>query len=151
MNDGSGKRQEDERALQHERATGQCCRHHHRRFVVSGVVRAEHVRQTLSSRLVVACVVEASRGQVQDGLLHDNRDKAIVVPCHFSSAAAALFVAHHPCPPHPCCPCPLLHHRCRRLAATLVIVAIAFAALFVTSLLLAVVLVSTARLPHYRR
>ena len=152
MNDGWDKRQEDERALQHERTTGQCCRHHHhRRSVVSGVVRAERVSQSSSGRLVVACVVEASGGQVQDGLLHDNRDKAIVVPCHVSSVAAALFVAHHPRPHRPCRPRPLLHHRCRRLTATLVTVAIALAALFVASSLPAVVLVSTTRLPHSRR
>ena len=151
MNDGWGERQEDERASQHERTTGQCCCHHHRRSVVSGIVRAERVSQSSYGRLVVACVVEASGGQVQYGLLHDNRDEAIVVPCHVSSVAAALFVAHHPCPHRPCRPRPLLHHRRRRLPATLVTVAITLAALFVVSSLPAVVHVSTARLPHSRR
>jgi hypothetical protein len=148
MNDGWGERKEDERASQHERTTGQCCCHHHRRLVVSGIVRAERVRQSLSGQLVVACVVEASGGQVQDGLLHDNRDEAIVVPCNVSSVTTALFVTHHPRPHCPCRPCPLLHHRCRRLTATLITVAIALVALFVASSLPAVVLVSTARLAH---
>ena len=59
--------------------------------------RAEHVHQSLSGRLVVAHVVDASGGRVQDSLLHDDGDEAIVVvPRHVSSVAAALFVAHHP-------------------------------------------------------
>jgi hypothetical protein len=130
--------------------------------VVADVVRAERVRQSSSGRLVVAHVVEASKGRVQDGLLHDDGDKAIiVVPRHVSSVAAALFIAHHPRHHRPCRPNPLLCHRCCRSPATLVTVAIALTALFVTALIMAmcfrccsspaVMLLSTARLQNSRR
>ena len=114
--------------------TGRCRRHRHRRSVVADVVRVERVRQSSSGRLVVAHVVDASGGRVQDGLLHDDGDEAIVVdPRHVSSLAAALFVAHHPRHHHPCRPHPLLHRRCRRSSATLVTIAITLSALFVTA------------------
>ena len=45
--------------------------------VVADVVRAERERQSSSGRLVVAHVVEASKGRVQDGLLHDDGDEAV--------------------------------------------------------------------------
>ena len=52
-----------------------------------------------------------SSGSRVDGLLHSNGDEAItVIPCHNSSVAASLFVAHHPRHHHPCHPHPLLHH-----------------------------------------
>ena len=42
----------------------------------------ERVHQLLLGRLVIARVIKASRGQIQDGLLHDNGEEAIVVvPC----------------------------------------------------------------------
>jgi hypothetical protein len=134
----SRKRQKDERVLQHERTTGQCCRHRRSHSVVADVDhRAERVCQFSSGRLVVPHVVKASGGQVQDGLLHDNGDKAIfVVPHHISSVAASLFVAHHPCHHHPCRPRPRFHHRCRRSLATLITVAIALAALFIAALII---------------
>ncbi len=123
---------------QHEKKIGQCRHHPRRRSVVADVVRVERVQHSWSDLLVVACIVEASGGQVQDGLLHDDWDEAVVVvPRHVSSVAIALFVAHHPCHHHPPCrPCHLLHHRRRRSPTTLVTVAIALAPLFVTALII---------------
>ena len=72
-----------------------------------------------------------------------------------SSSPTTLDPRHHrPCRPHP-----LLHRRCRCSSATLVTIAIALTALFVTALIIgfrccsspAVVLVSTARLQNSRR
>jgi len=72
-----------------------------------------------------------------------------------SSSPTTLDPRHHrPCRPHP-----LLHRRCRRSSATLVTIAIALTALFVTALIIgfrccsspAAVLVSTARLRKSRR
>ena len=63
--------------------TGQCRRHRCcPRAVVADVVHVERVRQSSSGQLVIACVVTASGGREQDGLLHDDGDEAIVVvPC----------------------------------------------------------------------
>ncbi len=94
---------------------------------MSVIVRSTHRRPR----------VEATSGSRVDGLLHDDGDKAIVViPCHISSVAASLCVAHHPRHHHPCRPCPLLHHCCRCLPATLVTVALSLAALFVSALII---------------
>ena len=80
--------------------------------------------------------VEAGGSQV-DGLLHDDGDEAIVViPCHTSSVAASLFVAHHPRHHHPCCPRPLLHHCCRHSPITLVTVFLSLAALFISAFII---------------
>jgi len=115
--------------LQYERTTGRCRRHRRRRSVVADVVRAERVRQSSSGRLVVAHVVDASGGRVQDGLLLDNGDEAIVVvPRHVSS--------DHPRHHRPCRPRPLLHRRRRRSSATLVTIATTLTALFVTALII---------------
>ena len=46
-------------------------------LVVADVVHAERVRQSSSGRLVVAHLVEASKGRVQDGLLHNDGDEAV--------------------------------------------------------------------------
>jgi len=106
--------------------TGRCCCHPRRRSVVADIVRAERVRQSSSGRLVIARVVMASGGRVQDGLLNDNGDEAIVVvPRHVSSVTVTLFVTHHPRHHRPCRPRPLPHHRRRRSPANLVTVAIA--------------------------
>ncbi len=64
--------------FQQDRTTERCCRRC-RHSVVDNVVCAEHVHHSLSCQLVVAHVVEASGGRVQDGLLHDDGDKAVVV------------------------------------------------------------------------
>jgi hypothetical protein len=60
----------------------------------------------------------------------------MVVPRQVSSVTVALFIAHHPRHHRLCRPCPLLHHRRRLSPATLVTVAIAFAILFVTVLII---------------
>ena len=60
----------------------------------------------------------------------------MVVPRQVSSVTVALFIAHRPRNHRPCSPCPLLHHRRRLSPATLVTVAIAFAILFVTVLII---------------
>jgi len=125
-------------ASQHERTTRRCRRHRCRCSVVADVICAERVCQLSSGRLIIAhVVIEASGGRVQEGLLHDDEDEAMVlVPHHVSSVAASLFVGHHSHHHRPCHPHPLLHHCCRGLPATLVIVAIALATLFDAALII---------------